>query len=83
MSEIWAFLSDPNNRNTLAWIGGGIIVVAGGVWTVVRFLAERRKGPEPRVKVIATHGGMAAGRDQFVGASPTHRSLKRGRHRAR
>ena len=30
MDSIWAFLSDPNNQSTLAWLGGGLVVLATG-----------------------------------------------------
>ncbi len=35
---IWAFLRDPGNQAVLGWIGGGIVVVAGGVWGSSSFL---------------------------------------------
>ncbi|MGA7450608.1 MAG: hypothetical protein WBW73_04805 [Rhodoplanes sp.] len=64
LSDLWDFLVDPTNRTVLGWIGGGIVVVVGGIWAVVKFLFTRKReenAPVPRVS--ATHGGVAAGRD--------------------
>ena len=54
---VWAFLSDPANREVLGWIGGGIVAAAGGAWAVIKFSAENRPS------VTADHGGVAIGRD--------------------
>jgi hypothetical protein len=35
-------------RDTLKWVGGGIVVVASGIWAVVRFFAERKKADEKK-----------------------------------
>jgi hypothetical protein len=64
LSDIWSSLLDENNRTVLAWIGGGVVVVVGGVWAVVKFMVSDRKpksttGPS----ITATNGGVAAGRD--------------------
>jgi hypothetical protein len=84
MIEIWAFLSDPNNQKTLAWIGGGLAAVAAAIWAVVTFLWKRKDaGPTTATTVTASRGGMAAGRDQFVGARPVRRAKKAARRRAR
>ena len=64
LSDLWDFLVDPTNRTVVGWIGGGIVVVVGGIWAVVKFLLTKKheeNAPAPRVS--ATHGGVAAGRD--------------------
>ena len=38
MEAILAFLKEPGNRDVLTWFGGGIVVVVGGLWAVVKFL---------------------------------------------
>jgi hypothetical protein len=58
LSAIWDFLNDPNNRTVLGWLGGGLVVVLGGIWAVVKFIFKK-KTPS----VSATQGGVAAGRD--------------------
>ena len=67
MGGFWAFLSDPDNQRTLAWLGGGLMVLAGGIWTVVTFFAGRKPSPaapsEPDPGKVTAVGGVAAGRD--------------------
>jgi hypothetical protein len=62
-SSIWDFLKDASNQAVLSWIGGGIAVIAAGIWAVIKFTAkyEGQKPSKPRVS--ADHGSMAAGRD--------------------
>jgi hypothetical protein len=38
MGAVWAFLRKPGNRQLLAWLGGGAVVLAGGIWAVVTYL---------------------------------------------
>jgi hypothetical protein len=64
LSSIWDFLKDGSNQAVLAWIGGGIVVVAGGLWTVFKFFlptGKDKSAPSPSVQ--ADRGGIAAGRD--------------------
>ena len=65
METLWTFLSDPDNQQTLAWLGGGLVVAAGGLWAVVKvFLARRTtSAPSPSTTIKADRGGIAAGRD--------------------
>jgi hypothetical protein len=57
VGSIWAFVQDEANRTVLAWIGGGVVVVVGGVWVVFKFFVDRKP------TASATGGGVAAGRD--------------------
>jgi hypothetical protein len=63
VEPIWTFLSDPNNQQTLAWLGGGLVVVAGGLWAVIKFLFHRSSGSgtPPSQTISADGGGIAAG----------------------
>jgi hypothetical protein len=45
MTTIWAFLSDPTNRDVLSWIGVGLVVVCGGLWTVITFFRKPAAAP--------------------------------------
>ena len=66
MDELWAILSDPSNRATLSWLGGGVVVFAGGVWAVFKFFRKTGGERAPSITVTADHGGIAAGRDAHV-----------------
>ena len=61
MEAVWQFVTD--NRDVLSWLGGGVVVVAGGVWTITKFFLKREK-----LKSISAVGGVAAGRD--ISGSP-------------
>jgi hypothetical protein len=69
MPDLWAFLGDPQNQATLSWLGGGLVVLAGGTWAVVKFFAGRESGndkaapPPVRIMVRADQGGIVGGRD--------------------
>ena len=74
----WAFLTDPANRAVLAWLGGGLVVALGGVWTVLTYFRPsaipNKAGSEPAT-VTAKHGSVAIGRDNkgspvTISASP-------------
>lgn len=53
---IWTFVKDPANREAVGWLGGGIVLAAGGVWAVVKFYTKREK---PSVR--ADRGSVAFG----------------------
>ena len=40
---IWDFISDSANQKTLAWVGGGLLVVTSGLWAA--FLQLRKPAP--------------------------------------
>lgn len=63
MDAIWAFLSEPGNQKTLGWLGGGLVVGAGGLWAVVTRLFPRSSsgGATPTTQITADRRGIAAG----------------------
>jgi hypothetical protein len=68
--EMLAFLSDPQTREVLAWLGGGLVVVAGGAWAVIRFLLTREQPAKPESAPapprVTSRDGVAAGRDVTI-----------------
>jgi 5-enolpyruvylshikimate-3-phosphate synthase len=38
MNSLWSIIAKPKNRQILSWIGGGVIAVAAGAFTVVSYL---------------------------------------------
>lgn len=71
---MWSFLTDPQNQQTLSWLGGGLAVVCGGLWAVLRFVLDRGRrggtsasGASPTSpSVLADRGGISAGRDVHI-----------------
>jgi hypothetical protein len=87
MSDLWLFLSDPDNQKTLAWLGGGVAAVVGALWTAFTFLAQREPPPAPPSREAspspraATAGaGIAAAGNVHVGGDMRieHGKLPRG-----
>ena len=64
-SGLWSFLRDANNREVLAWFGAGVVVVASGIWAVLRYFVSRNKAKDrvPGSTVTAVGGAIATGRD--------------------
>jgi hypothetical protein len=62
LETLWAFLSNPDNQQTLAWLGGGLVVAAGGLWAAVKFFLPRSSGSNtpPSPTFSADRGGIAA-----------------------
>ena len=60
LGELWSF-TRPANREVITWIGGGLVVVVGGVWAVVKFFAKKESGAGAALSVRADRGGVAAG----------------------
>ena len=56
----WRWLRNAGNRTVLGWLGGGLIVLAGGLWIAfTHFTASPPKPPG----VSADRGSFAAGGD--------------------
>jgi hypothetical protein len=64
-NELWGFLRDKSNQQVLGWLGGGLVVVATGLWAVFVYLfppgkSPEAKSPEPTPpSVQADCGGVA------------------------
>jgi hypothetical protein len=74
---LWGFLRDKGNQQVLAWLGGGLVVVATGLWAVFVYLfppgkSLEAKSPEPGApsSIQANCGGIAIGRD-VIGSTIT------------
>ncbi|NKL97662.1 hypothetical protein [Rhizobium leguminosarum] len=69
IDAFWAFLGNESNQKTLAWLGGGLVTVAGGAWAVIQLVWSSKKvdhgkppdQPKPPAtnNVLADHGGFA------------------------
>jgi tetratricopeptide (TPR) repeat protein len=61
LDAFWSWLQDPANRDVIGWIGGGVVVVIGGVWAVVKYFAKPGGDGGAARSVRADRGGVAAG----------------------
>jgi hypothetical protein len=60
---------DPENREVLAWVGGGVCVVVSALWTAYLKLRDGPKAappPPPATSATTDRGGIAAGRDVTI-----------------
>jgi hypothetical protein len=64
MHDFWTFLQNENNRIVLAWLGGGLVALAGALWTVFKFVSRKDTDKHQHTPTVsATHGSVAVGRD--------------------
>lgn len=65
---LWAWLTVKSNRTVLAWIGAGLVVVAGGVWKVYLYFEDRAQ--KERAGMTAGEQKTKAPSEQTKGAAP-------------
>jgi tetratricopeptide (TPR) repeat protein len=71
-SWLGGILKDPDKRAILSWIGGGAVVVAGGIWTVVTFVVEHKDTPDKKGGTTITVGqGIASAGDTHINGPVT------------
>jgi hypothetical protein len=63
---LWGFLRDKRNQQVLGWLGGGLVVVATGLWVAFVYFfpapkSQEAKSPMPAVNVQADCSGVAIG----------------------
>jgi hypothetical protein len=59
MSTLWRFLKQKSNREILGWIGGGVVVLATGLWAaLIYFLPAQTREPHAAA-AQATCGSVA------------------------
>jgi TIR domain len=64
---LWGFLRDKRNQQVLGWLGGGLVVVATGLWAAFVYFFPPGKSPEAKSpeltppSVQANCGGIAIG----------------------
>lgn len=62
MNGFWKFLSSKDNREILAWLGGGAVVVAGGLWAAIVYFYPPGKGEGGGgTKIEASCGSVGIG----------------------
>lgn len=63
MSRIWVFLKRKGNREILAWLGGGAIVVIGGLWSAFVYFGDPKKPDGGGGSEKPGNCSVSAGRD--------------------
>src|SRR5215472_3502129 len=65
MNALWRFLRDKRNQQVLGWLGGGLVVVATGLWAAfVYFFPPGKSTQTPALappSIQADRGGVAIG----------------------
>ncbi len=68
LSVLWRWLSESKNQKTLAWLGGGVIIVMGGLWQVYVHFSDSPTEDKPYISnVSASNGGIASGGAVTIG----------------
>ena len=57
MGALWSFLAKPKNRQILAWVGGGLVAIAAGAFTVVKYFWPASEA----AKTVCAQQGIAVG----------------------
>jgi hypothetical protein len=61
VNPLWAFLSQKKNREVLAWIGGGGVVVVAGLWAIFVYVFPPNRDAVDAASTRANCGGVAIG----------------------
>lgn len=70
MRALWTFLQGKRNREILAWLGGGAVIMIGGIWAAFVYLfppGGSDNPPSPDCTIEANSGIAACGDQQFKG----------------
>jgi hypothetical protein len=71
-NQIWSFLKSEENQKLIGWIGGGLVIAAGGLWAVfVHFFPAPEPKPSPPQKQIEAECGSVAVGGDVSGATIT------------
>jgi hypothetical protein len=70
----WGFLGERSNRKVLAWIGGGMVVVAAGLWTafVYIFPPKHEDGGSSRIQANCGVGVVGDVNGATITVAPTN-----------
>src|SRR5215217_2615291 len=63
MRTIWSFLQTKKNCEVLGWVGAGLAVVIGGLWTAFGYFSPPDKPSAGGSTVQASCGSVAIGRN--------------------
>jgi tetratricopeptide (TPR) repeat protein len=71
--RLWEAIKSPDNRAVISWLGGGAVVVAAGIWTVVTFVVEHKEAHDKKgdTNIIVSGQGIASGGNTTIGGNVT------------
>jgi hypothetical protein len=62
MGGLWKFIRLKSNRERIAWLGGGAVVVVAGLWTAFVYFFPLKKGEDGGgTHITANCGSVALG----------------------
>jgi hypothetical protein len=65
--RLWKFVRNGKNREILSWLGGGVVVVVVGTWTLFTYLHDDKKPGGPTATVVNPSGSLIAPGGVFNG----------------
>jgi hypothetical protein len=71
LRQLRKFIGVKKNRDLVSWLGGGVVVAAGGIWAVVTFFVshdDKKPGPSTSTVITQSGPGIASGRDTVINA---------------
>jgi len=74
--RIWTWLSDSRHQKTIAFLGGGLVIVVGAAWQLYIYFYPAKSSPPPTqvIEQHASNGGTAVVHtgegDVYMGISP-------------
>jgi hypothetical protein len=60
LPRLWKFFTNSKNREILSWLGGGVVVIATGIWVAIVYFFPPHEASGP-ASVQANCGGVAIG----------------------
>ena len=69
-SRLWEIARNPDKRAVISWLGGGAVVVAGGLWTVLTFVVEHKDASDKKggTNITLSGQGIASGGNTTINA---------------
>ena len=61
MDRVWEFIRQKRNREILGWLGGGIAVLASGIWAMTVYFFPPHKTRDAKPAEIEARCGVAVG----------------------
>lgn len=71
MATLWALLRKKSNREIIAWLGSGTVVVITALWTAFVYLSPPKKVDRGGSINVEAHCGSAAVLGNLSGSSIT------------